>query len=91
MSVSPLNTDQRQPKPATEHTIAANRSVLETLPFADQRSFENATRGFIATLDPLRITRTDGKPTFDLSGFDFLQGEAPDSVNPSMWRQAQLK
>lgn len=90
MSVSPLNPEQRQPKPATEHTIAANRSVLETLPFSDTRSFENAIRGFIATLEPLRITRADGKPTFDLSGFDFLQGEAPDSVNPSMWRQAQL-
>ena len=27
---------------------------------------------------------------WDVSRFDFVQGEAPPSVHPSLWRQAQL-
>ena len=78
------------PKAASAYTAAANRKVLELLPFEDQRSFDNAGRGFIATLDPLTLTRDNGRVSFDLSGFEFLRGDAPDSVNPSLWRQAQL-
>ena len=89
MSYSPLPSELAQPKPATEHTRAANRAVFEELPFEDQRSFENARRGFIASLDPLTLKRGE-HVTFDLSQFQFLDAEAPDTVNPSLWRQAQL-
>ncbi|NOX49166.1 MAG: MBL fold metallo-hydrolase [Gammaproteobacteria bacterium] len=64
--------------------------MLSELKFTDRRSFENAQRGFIATLDPLTITRDNGNVSYDLSRFNFLEGEAPDTVNPSLWRQAQL-
>lgn len=90
MTYQPLPEALAQAKPATAHTIAHQQAVKDELPFHDQRSFDDAKRGFIATLEPLTITRNSGQVTYDLSHFDFLGGEAPDTVNPSLWRQAQL-
>ncbi|MDL9935962.1 alkyl sulfatase dimerization domain-containing protein [Gordonia sp. ABSL1-1] len=56
----------------------------------DRTDFDDATRGFIATLDPVRITDPSGRVVFDLTRYSFLTGEAPDTVDPSLWRQAQL-
>jgi alkyl sulfatase BDS1-like metallo-beta-lactamase superfamily hydrolase len=86
-----LPGDMTELKPATRHTDKINSAVLEELPFDDRRSFENAGRGFIATIFPLRITRPeDGKTTYDQSGLTFLSDDAPSTANPSLWRQAQL-
>ena len=91
MSQKPLSETQRQPKPASEHTERAQTAVRESLPFADRRSFENARRGFIASIDPITIGHDHAKrPAFDLAPLAFLEGEAPPSANPSLWRQAQL-
>ena len=90
MPYTPLEPDQRQPKPATQHTKAANAAVESMLPFADRTSFDDAARGFIATLEPLTIKRDSGHIAYDLSHFQFLQEDAPATVNPSLWRQAQL-
>ncbi|MBN1662709.1 MAG: MBL fold metallo-hydrolase, partial [Deltaproteobacteria bacterium] len=80
-----------KPKNATEHTRKANAAVLKQLPFENRQSFENASRGFIATLDEVVMRRPgDGKITYDLTGLRFLSGTAPDTVNPSLWRQSQL-
>jgi alkyl sulfatase BDS1-like metallo-beta-lactamase superfamily hydrolase len=88
---SALPEELAAPKPATEHTVKKNTAVLKELLFDDRRSFENAKRGFIASISPLTISRpTDGKITYDLSKLSFLSGEAPSTVNPSLWRQAQL-
>ncbi len=88
---SALPEELSHPKPASEHTIKKNAAVLKELPFEDRGSFENAGRGFIASISPLTITRpTDGKITYDLSDLSFLTGEAPSTANPSLWRQAQL-
>ncbi len=87
----PLPDDQRTPKAATDHTRNAQRAVLDALPFEDRRSFDDAARGFIASLDPLTIPHDRGRrPAFDLSDVGFLDDDAPDTVNPSLWRQAQL-
>ncbi len=56
----------------------------------DRKDFDFAGRGFIATLDDPVIPRDDGKPAYDLSAYDYLDGEAPDTVNPSLWRHAQI-
>jgi len=89
---TPLPEAMRAPKPATQATARAQQQVRDYLPFAsDKRSFENAQRGFIATLDQLTIIRErDGSVVYDLTQFDFLNTPAPDTVNPSLWRQAQL-
>jgi alkyl sulfatase BDS1-like metallo-beta-lactamase superfamily hydrolase len=87
-----MTDEQIAAKPATSHTIAANAKMRAELPFEDVRSFENAQRGFIATLEPLTIARSDGRrPAYDLTPtLGFLDGDCPDTVNPSLWRQAQL-
>jgi len=76
----------------TAFTIAANRAVRAALPFDDDADFENARRGFMAARESARITRPDGAVVWDLDAYAFQDGvdDAPDSVNPSLWRQARL-
>jgi len=74
----------------TAATIAANRAVLDALDFSEQQDFEDATRGLIAADPALRVTTANGLTIWDLTANAFIQGEAPDSVNPSLWRQARL-
>ena len=90
MSYHPLPMALRAAKPASEHTQKAQAKVREQLNFADRQSFEDARKGFIATLEPLTLRRDDGRITYDLKHMSFLDGDAPDTVNPSLWRQAQL-
>ena len=82
-----------QAKDATEFTKAANQALLEQLPFEDKRDFEEAMRGFMASLPGNgMIKATDGRVIWDMTRFDFIEegSDAPDTVNPSLWRQAQL-
>lgn len=74
----------------TEFTRRANAAVLEQLPFDDQTDFENARRGLIGTRQDLVIRTEAGDEVWNLEKFAFETGPAPDSVNPSLWRQAQL-
>jgi len=79
-------------KEASETTVEANHAVFEALPFEDQRDFEEASRGFIASLADGPVTREDGLFVFDPERLAFTKGrdQAPDTVNPSLWRQARL-
>jgi alkyl sulfatase BDS1-like metallo-beta-lactamase superfamily hydrolase len=82
-----------EPKNASEATKAVNGAVLDALPFEDRRDFDNAARGLIAPLPDGGVIRDEaGRVVWDLSRFDFLNegGEAPATVNPSLWRQSQL-
>ena len=58
--------------------------------FADRQDFEFADRGFVGTRTDPRIVGADGRPVWDLTAYDFVRGPAPATVNPSLWRQAQL-
>src|SRR5882724_6983692 len=70
----------QQTKSAESNVAAANQAVQSQLPFSDRQDFEDAMRGFIATTpDPANPDR-----------WAFLEHEAPPTVNPSLWRQAQL-
>src|SRR5262245_36627687 len=82
---------QEAPKDATPETIAANKKVLESLPFANKDDFEDAKRGFVATLPDVEIKDPNGHVVWDLKPYKFLEAaEAPPTVNPSLWRMAQL-
>ncbi len=70
--------------------MAASDEIRSMLAEDDRRDFDFAERGFIATREDPVIRRADGRIAFDLSSYGFLAGEAPDSVNPSLWRQAQI-
>jgi alkyl sulfatase BDS1-like metallo-beta-lactamase superfamily hydrolase len=75
---------------ASEFTIAANKTLADSLNLNDQQDFEDATRGLIASAPNNIITNSLGQKLWDASAYDFIQGEAPDTVNPSLWRQAKL-
>lgn len=75
---------------ASEHITAANRAVAMELPFADTRDFDDARRGYISTLNPGVIHATDGRVVWDIDAYSYLDDECPDTVHPSLWRQARL-
>lgn len=58
--------------------------------FSDRSDFDDAERGFVATLEPLKITDAEGRIVFDLSGYEFLDGDCPDTVDPGLFRQSRL-
>src|SRR5450631_4870222 len=80
-----------QSKDAEPATRAANESFVKSLPFADRTDFDDAKRGFIATLSDGVIAGPGPRPAFDTNRYAFLQkDDVPATVNPSLWRQAQL-
>jgi alkyl sulfatase BDS1-like metallo-beta-lactamase superfamily hydrolase len=66
------------------------RALHDRWPFEDTQDFEDARRGFVARLDPGVVRADDGRVVWDGDTYSFLTGEAPDSVNPSLWRQSTL-
>lgn len=83
--------DAIAPKPASDATIAAHQAVLDSLDFSDRADFDDAGRGLIKATPDLKIQADDGHVVWDVAVYqEFLNGEAPHSVNPSLWRQAQL-
>ncbi len=69
---------------------SANKTLSDYLDFSDREDFALAERGFIATFEDTRILKEDGNLAYDFGAYDFLSGAAPDTVNPSLWRQSQL-
>lgn len=59
-------------------------------PFDDTQDVEDAGRGFIAKLEPGVVRAEGGRVVWDNDSCGFLTGDAPDSVNPSLWRQSTL-
>jgi alkyl sulfatase BDS1-like metallo-beta-lactamase superfamily hydrolase len=74
-------------KPASEHTRAFNGSAATPL---DPEDFTRAQRGFIASLEDTKIADAQGRQAGDIGRYAFLQGDAPDTVHPNLWRHAKL-
>jgi linear primary-alkylsulfatase len=74
----------------TAATAAKHKALLDYLPFDDHTDFGDAARGLIATWPDPQILRADGLPSWDISAREYIAGDCPPSVNPSLWRQAQL-
>ena len=70
----------------------ANERVEDCEPtFEDTQDFKDAQRGFIAKLSPCIIKNASGKTVWNNDQFDFVyQQSCPETVNPKLWRQAQL-
>lgn len=75
-------------KPPTAIIESAHRA--HALPFEDTTDFADADRGFIAALSPCVISAADGRVVWDNDAYAFLDGPAPASVHPSLWRQSTL-
>jgi alkyl sulfatase BDS1-like metallo-beta-lactamase superfamily hydrolase len=78
-------------QPARPATVEANQAWLQRLPFEDRQDFADAHRGFVAKMEQATVKSADGRVVWDQSAYAFESGAvAPDTVNPSLWRQAQL-
>jgi len=84
------HTDGFAANKASDSTIKKNKAMQEYLPFEDKSDFDDASRGFMTTLDYNEIKTEKGVTVYDISTFDFVKGDAPDTVNPSLWRQSEL-
>ena len=69
----------QEAKPAQPDVAAANRAVLSQLPFSDAQDFEDANAGLHRHHAVPRPTATR-----------FSKATRPPTVNPSLWREAQL-
>ncbi len=82
---------QIAPKPPEPATLAANAAFAKTLPFADRQDFDDAMRGYMGTVPDALVPGAGPRPVWSMKPYDFLKSAEPaDSVNPSLWRQAQL-
>ncbi len=88
LSTTAHEHDQR--KPASTYTAQANKAFGDALNLNDPRDFETARRGLIARMPDGVIKTAKGDPAWDINRYDFMKGAAPDTVNPSLWRQEQL-
>ena len=75
---------------ASSATRASQAAALAAAPMSDTRDEGFARRGYLGTRDDPRIVSADGRLVWDLSALNFLKGDAPPTVNPSLWRHAKL-
>ncbi|WP_455272416.1 alkyl/aryl-sulfatase [Rhizobium herbae] len=88
---SPAFSQEAQ-KDATDATKAANAKLLTELPFDDMSDFDDAKKGLIAPLPSEMIKGESGNTIWNPEQYSFIKpdAKAPDTVNPSLWRQSQL-
>ncbi|MEI7056662.1 alkyl sulfatase dimerization domain-containing protein [Nocardioides sp. CCNWLW239] len=75
------------PREATDHVRRQHKETLAALPFHE--SDEASERGLVARWTGGPITAADGRVVWDVDAYAFLEGEAPDTVNPSLWRHSR--
>ena len=76
-------------KLATSAILQQQEEVRRTLPFTDRQDFADAERGLVAPIDG-PVLGDNGTVLWDNATYSFLGGDAPDTVNPSLWRQSSL-
>jgi len=77
-----------EPSPTTRRFQETQRA---TLPFEDERDFEEHSRGLIAVPEFAQIMADSGNVAWDMGRYDFLlDGRDFDSIHPSLQRQAIL-
>jgi alkyl sulfatase BDS1-like metallo-beta-lactamase superfamily hydrolase len=86
------------PVPVSQHAdqhgfSAPSQTTLDMLgaavPAKDAEDESEAGRGLLAVDEALQVSH-EGEIIYDRKAYDFIQGDAPGSVHPSLWRQARL-
>lgn len=78
-------------QPASASTIALRDQEKAGLPFADERDFAEAKRGFLKTPPYKKIMADAGHVAWDMESYQWLlQGKDFPSIHPSLQRQAIL-
>src|SRR6516162_4831614 len=84
-------TPKQSPKEASASVVARQAEVRKALPFADTADFDDASRGFLGTIENAKIVSASGRVVWSLEPYGFMsEAEAPATVNPSLWRQSRL-
>ena len=83
-------TKPGETKEATSCTAEKNAEWYSKLDFSDRQEFDNATRGLLDDQEGRVIYNDDGTTAWDLQSYGDLDRDAPDTVNPSLWRNTQL-
>ena len=83
-------TKPGETKEATSCTAEKNAEWYSKLDFSDRREFANAERGLLDDQEGRVIYNDDGTTAWDLQDYGDLDCDAPDTVNPSLWRNTQL-
>jgi len=71
-------------------TQAKQDEVKRTIDLADQKDFEQANKGLIAQANNEQIFNSENDLIWDNQAYQFIKGDAPNTVNPSLWRQEKL-
>ena len=69
--------------------IESNNTYKNKYNLDDMTEFNHAQKGFIAKPTG-QIKSEKGNVIWDFDAFNFLNDQAPNTVNPSLWRQAKL-
>lgn len=75
---------------ASDFTRDYNQGFADNLDLDNQQDFEDATRGLIAYAPNDELVNELGLTIWNPASYDFIKGDAPATVNPSLWRQAKL-
>ena len=78
------------PGTATTFTRQANADLAARLDLSQGSDGEDARRDRLAYIEDEAILNADGEVVWAIPQFEFLDTDAPDTVNPSLWRQSQL-
>lgn len=84
------DTDAQGYTAPTRITADANAAFGRDLPLADDRDFQRARKGLTGQDPDLRIPDSRGGFVWNRPVYSFMDGDAPASVNPSLWRQGRL-
>ncbi len=80
-----------QQKEASDTTKKKNQDVYEKLDFENKDEFECAKKGLITAPEELELKDKNGKVIWSQKAYAFVEdADAPDTVNPSLWRDTQL-
>jgi alkyl sulfatase BDS1-like metallo-beta-lactamase superfamily hydrolase len=75
----------------SQFTLEIRDGLKATLPFADQRDFEEAKKGFLAEPPYKQIMADAGHVAWDMASYQWLlSGQDFASIHPSLQRQAVL-
>ncbi|MCP5144410.1 MAG: MBL fold metallo-hydrolase [Gammaproteobacteria bacterium] len=87
----PCTSVSAQQDDASDATRAVFADVARNKAWDDTQDFANATRGLVARPDYPRILADNGATVWVFKDFEAMRGQsAPPTVNPVLWRQAQL-
>jgi alkyl sulfatase BDS1-like metallo-beta-lactamase superfamily hydrolase len=90
---APMQHFDAKGKLPSAYTIEFQKALRRSLPFEDQRDFDEAQRGFIAAPDYKQIMAEAGNVAWDMGSYDFLLrgfDSVFDSIHPSLQRQGVL-